>query len=407
MTPEQHVYSVSELNRTARQRLEETFGGIWVKGEIAEMTRAASGHIYFTLKDADAEISAVRFRSRSGLQAPVTVERGMTVLAFGRLTVYEPRGRYQFVAELLQPVGAGALQAAFERLKKKLLAEGLFEAEHKTPLPAFPKRIGVVTSPSGAAIQDVVSVLSRRWPSVSVVLFPSAVQGATAPAELCTALDQAVRFSETRERLDVVILTRGGGSAEDLAAFNDEAVARAVFACPIPVISAVGHEIDLSISDLVADHRAPTPSAAAEVVVPDAVEIVTGVTTAAARQTRAMASRFRTQESALQITLRASLLRIPQRRIETGEQHLDQLLGRVMRAVSQRLKGREDALSRLSDVLRLSDPRLPLQRGYSLTYAEGSDVPVRDATTMTPGTKIRTMLSSGQLTSRIEEVIPE
>ncbi|MDD5647258.1 MAG: exodeoxyribonuclease VII large subunit, partial [Candidatus Bipolaricaulis sp.] len=227
---EEHVYTVSELNRTAREIIEEGLGGVWVKGEVSELTHASSGHIYFTLKDAASEVSAVRFRSRSPVLS--SIEPGMVVLAFGTVTIYEPRGRYQFVATLVQPVGAGILQAAFERLKQKLSAEGLFAPQHKRALPTFPVRIGVITSPTGAALHDIVAVLSRRWPLAELLLFPSAVQGEAAAEELAAALDRAARFSQTQNPLDFILLGRGGGAAEDLAAFNDEHLARAVYASP-------------------------------------------------------------------------------------------------------------------------------------------------------------------------------
>jgi exodeoxyribonuclease VII large subunit len=224
---EQRVFSVSELNRAARGLLETELGDVWMKGEVVEATRAPSGHLYFTLKDSEAEIDVVRFRGRAPVLA--TLEPGMVVLVFGHATVYEPRGRYQFVASLVQPVGAGLLHAAFERLKEKLRQEGLFDVSHKRPLPVFPRLIGVVTSPVGAAMHDIAAVLSRRWPLARVVLFPSSVQGDAAPGELVAALEQAGRFSIEGASLDLVILGRGGGAAEDLAAFNDERVARAVY----------------------------------------------------------------------------------------------------------------------------------------------------------------------------------
>jgi exodeoxyribonuclease VII large subunit len=403
----QQVFTVSELNRSAREFLESRFGEIWVKGEISELKRAPSGHVYFTLKDKDSELSAVRFRSRSALVADAGVETGTVVLAFGKLTIYEPRGRYQFVASLLQPVAAGALQLAFERLKKKLLEEGLFAEEHKRPLPTYPERIGVVTSPSGAALRDVVSILERRWPTASIVLFPSSVQGDAAPSELQAAVERAVRFSAEVLPLDVLILGRGGGSAEDLAAFNDENLARAVFACPIPVISAVGHETDVSIVDFVADRRAPTPSAAAELVVPNRAEIVAGVDAAAVRMHRAAAARLRLQRTSLRSQLRSYLFRVPQRLLETLEQRLDLQVAAAWRGVAAVWTSRQRAAQRAEELLRLSDPGLPLRRGYSLTFIAGSDRRLRTAADVSVGGEIETRLGAGQLRSRIEEVKPK
>jgi len=406
-TTEHHVYSITELNRAARSRLESEFGDVWVKGEISELKRAASGHIYFTLKDEECELSAVRFRSRTSVLSAVAVEAGMTALAFGRLTVYEPRGRYQFVASLIQPVGAGALQMAFERLKAKLQQEGLFDADRKRPLPRFPARIGLVTSPIGAAIRDIVSVLERRWPLAEVLLFPSAVQGDRALDELPDAVERAVRFSESVRPLDLLIVGRGGGSAEDLAAFNGERLARTIADCPIPVVAAVGHEIDFSICDFVADHRAATPTAAAEVASPDRIEIAAGLAASVA----AMDRRLRALHEALstELRVRGSTLvdRSPARSIETLAQRLDHQLSSLPRAAARILRDRASTAAHLEEVLRLSDPRLPLERGYSLTYVEGSDRPLRDASSVAAGQRLETHVARGRVRSVVEEVDSE
>ena len=407
MMDSQHIYTVTELNRSAREFLETRFGELWVKGEISDLKRAPSGHMYFTLKDEAGELSAVRFRSRSALLADTPVEAGTMVLAFGKLTIYEPRGRYQFVATLIQPVSAGALRLAFDRLKQKLQEEGLFSPEQKVPIPPFPKRIGVITSPSGAAIRDIASVLERRWPSVAVVLFPSPVQGVAAPAKLRDAVDRAVRFSRDVTPLDSLIIGRGGGSAEDLAAFNDEDLARAIFDCPIPVLSAVGHETDFSIADFVADRRTPTPSAAAELAVPDRSEVAAWLAAAASRMNRAVGSSLRARRSTLRSRLRGYLFRVPQRRLETLEQQLDLQLGATVRGITNAWNTRRRVARHLGEVLRLSDPDLPLQRGYSLTFIAGSSRPLRDAGSVSEGDEVETRLGVGRLTSRVEEVNPE
>ena len=407
MNTSQHVYTVSELNRLARELLETQFGELWVRGEISDLKRAPSGHLYFTLKDETGELNAVRFRGRSALFADAGVESGTVVLAFGKLTIYEPRGRYQFVATLIQPVRAGVLRLAFEQLKKKLQEEGLFSPDHKIPIPSFPERIGVITSPSGAAIRDILSILERRWPSVAVVVFPSSVQGSAAPAELCDAVDRAVRFSRGVAPLDSLIIGRGGGSAEDLAAFNDEGLARAIFECPIPVVSAVGHEIDFSIVDFVADQRAATPSTAAELAVPNRSEVASWLSAVASQMTRAVVSAFRAHQSALRSQLRGYLFGVPRRRLETLEQRLDLHLGSAVRGMTNVWNARQRAARHAEEILRLSDPRLPLQRGYSLTFAAGSSQPLRDAGCVSAGDQIETRLRVGRLTSRIEEVNPE
>ena len=244
--------------------LEEVFPTIWVQGEISNLARPASGHIYFTLKDNTAQVRCAMFRNRqSGLR--FKPESGMEVLARANISLYEGRGEYQLIVESLQPAGDGALQLAFEQLKKKLAEEGLFAEEHKQTLPAFPQTIGIITSPTGAALRDVLSVLRRRYPAGNIVIYPVPVQGEGAGNKIAAALQQA----DLRQECDVLILTRGGGSLEDLWAFNEEVVARAVFNCRIPIVAGVGHEIDFSIADFVADQRAPTPSVAAELVSPD------------------------------------------------------------------------------------------------------------------------------------------
>ncbi len=399
---EQRVYSVSELNRAARGLLETELGEVWMKGEVVDASLAPSGHLYFSLKDSEAQIDVVRFRGRSPVL--VTLEPGMVVLAFGRTTVYEPRGKYQFVASLVQPVGAGLLHAAFERLKEKLRQEGLFDVAHKRPLPTFPRLLGVVTSPTGAALHDILAVLGRRWPLTRVVLFPSSVQGAAAPAELVAALERAGRFTLDGSPLDFVLLGRGGGSAEDLAAFNDERVARAVYASPVPVVSAVGHDVDVSITDFVADLRAPTPSAAAELSTPDREEITDSVRRAAERLHAAVELRWTAAERTLRQALRASLIREPRRLVETREQRLDLHVGRLLRFPRLSLDPQVDRLRHAEDVLRLTDPRRPLERGYSITYVSGAKTPLRRAADVAPGLEIETVLAQGRITSRVEGV---
>ncbi len=262
------IYTPSELNREARIQLESTFGLVWVEGEISNLSAPASGHLYFSLKDDKAQLRCALFRHRARLlNAPLA--DGQHVEAAGRVSLYEPRGDYQLLVETIAPAGAGALSAQFERLKVKLAAEGLFDERHKRPLPAMPLTVAVITSASGAALHDFTRILERRWPLARVLLYPAAVQGAGAPAELRRALARAVADG----RAEVIVIGRGGGSLEDLAAFNDEALARDIAVSPIPTVSAVGHETDFTIADFVADRRAPTPSAAAELISPDGGEI--------------------------------------------------------------------------------------------------------------------------------------
>src|SRR5947208_17086134 len=266
------VLSVSELTRSIRGTLETKFGAVWVQGEVSNYKLHPSGHQYFTLKDARVQIACVIFRkTMAPLRQPVS--DGAQVQVYGNVSVFEARGQYQLSVQIIQPRGLGVLQAKFEALKRKLDAEGLFDAARKRNLPKFPRRIGIVTSPSGAAIRDMLNVLSRRAPNVHVLINPVRVQGIGAAAEIAVAIKEFGRPNESWEPLDLIVIARGGGSIEDLWEFNEEIVARAIFHSPIPIVSAVGHDIDFTIADFVADLRAPTPSAAAELIVPDAAEL--------------------------------------------------------------------------------------------------------------------------------------
>lgn len=402
---EERIYTISELNRKARQILEGEIGSVWLKGEVSNLTRAMSGHLYFTLKDEGSQISAVRFKGRSAFLHSPTIEDGMEILAYGRLTIYEPRGRYQFVVSIIQPAGVGALQLAFERLKEKLGREGLFDKAHKKPVPAFPQRIGVVTSPTGAAIRDIGSVLKRRWPLAEVYLFASSVQGETAAEEIVTAIAQAEAFNQRETPLDLLIVGRGGGSLEDLASFNEERVARAIFDCEIPIVSAVGHEIDFTIADFVADLRAPTPSAAAELVTPDHFEVLTSLVAFLAKSQRNMRALLERRVQGLQTHLKGYIFRIPGRRVEMLAQGLDLRLAELLRLTGEAWKKRQRDATRLEDLLRLADPSLPLRRGYSLTFIPGEPTPLRNATSLSPGERIETRLLNGRILSQVEEVI--
>src|SRR6266498_5004691 len=265
------VLSVSELTATVRRLLEKEVGEVWVTGEVTNLRAQASGHVYFTLKDATAQLSCVLFRGEAVANREF-LQDGQKLLLHGSLTVYEPRGQYQLIVSAIEPQGLGALQLAFEKLKRKLQAEGLFAQERKRPLPRYPQRVGLVTSPTGAAIRDVLHVIQRRQPSLEIVFAPCRVQGEGAAAEIAGAIRRLNQWSLTPSpvaRLDLILVTRGGGSLEDLWAFNEEIVARAIFESALPVVSAVGHEIDFTISDFVADLRAATPSAAAEIITED------------------------------------------------------------------------------------------------------------------------------------------
>lgn len=399
----QRIYTVSRLNKEARRILESEIGSLWLKGEISNLTLAPSGHAYFTIKDATSEIAAVRFKSGSKLSS-LRLDNGKQILAYGRLTIYEPRGRYQFIVALIQPAGLGALQLAFQQLKEKLNKEGLFDKGHKKPLPHYPQRIGIITSPSGAAIRDILSVFSRRWPTIQVYIFSALVQGEAAANELVSSIALAERFSRDRAPLDLLIIGRGGGSIEDLAAFNDEQLARAIFTCSIPIMSAIGHEIDFTIADFVADLRAPTPSAAAELAVPDHTKVASALTTVVDTLGKRMTSLIEQKERRLQTELKEYIYRLPSRQIETLGQQLDALLSKLLRLAKESWKRQKQLQEGLTGLLRLSDPRLPLRRGYSLTFLPGSVAPLRDSACLTQGQQIETHLLKGRILSQVEEV---
>ncbi len=349
--------TVSQLNRRARTLLEEGIGRLWVEGEISNVARPASGHIYFSLKDDSAQVRAAWFRQRQRGPA-VRFQDGDHVLAYGKVSLYEPRGDYQLIVEKIEPAGEGVLKRRFEALKKKLLEEGLFDADRKRDLPLLPSRVGVITSPSGAAIRDILSVLARRFPAVPVIVYPAAVQGEAAPQELIAALDTAAR----RDECDVLIIGRGGGSLEDLWAFNDEALARAIADSPIPVVSAVGHEVDFTISDFVADVRAPTPSGAAEIVVPDQREWLHRLAVLTTRLARV--GERSVQDRAQQIDWLARRLAAasPAATLRRQRAELRESGGRLVAALRQQLLAQSNQLQRLRSDLLQQSPALSLQR---------------------------------------------
>ncbi len=317
--PSRRVFTVAELNAAIHGLLEREFADVWVTGEISGTRLAASGHYYFTLKEQDAQLRCVCFR-QTARYLKFKPQDGVAVIARGRIDVYEVRGEYQLLVEILEPQGRGALQLAFEQLKKKLAAEGLFDAARKRPIPAFPRRIGIVTSPAGAAIRDLLNILERRFPGLHIRLFPAQVQGEGAVEEVC----RGIEYFGASGWADVVIVGRGGGSLEDLWTFNEEAVARAIAACPVPVISAVGHETDVTISDFVADLRAPTPSAAAELVVGTRQHVVERVEAAEA-----------TLRQALRYRLADAERKLHQRGIERATSLLSRRIGRSLQRVDE------------------------------------------------------------------------
>lgn len=357
LQPERQVYQVSELNAALQQTLERDFRSIWVAGEISGCRTANSGHYYFSLKDEQSQLKCALFRGTARF-AKFKPQDGLAVIARGNLEVYEARGEYQLIVELLEPQGAGALQLAFEQLKRKLAAEGLFDVARKRPLPRFPVRIGIVTSPSGAVIRDILHILERRFQGLHVRLYPAQVQGDGAVEQVCTAL----QFFSRSKWAEVVILARGGGSLDDLWTFNEEAVARAIAACSIPVISAIGHETDFTIADFVADLRAPTPSAAAELVVCTRDSVLEQVNSCRAKAVQALRYRVLLATRALHERGTERAARLVHRSISRQSQLLDELDGRL-RQVSRTLLERQSAqLAALTRRLAAADLRLRFAR---------------------------------------------
>ncbi len=415
------IYAVTELTRRIKEAIEGTIGWVWLEGELSNVSRPASGHLYFSLKDEAAQIKGAFFRGRQqGLRfAP---KDGMMVRVYGQVSVYERSGQYQIIVQQMEQAGEGALQAAFEALKKKLAAEGLFDASRKRPCPMLPQCIGVVTSPTGAAIRDILNVLLRRYPNVRVLIAPVKVQGDGAAAEIAQAIDDLNACGA----VDVCIVGRGGGSLEDLWAFNEEVVARAIARSRIPVISAVGHEIDYAISDFVADLRAPTPSAAAELVVGRKADFEDMLEQYARRLTRALNTYYLQQKNrydrfagswvfreprnlvqrhrhALESTQR-TLTHTLRNAAQQREQRLDEAGLRLRHLIVAGLKDRQNRLGQCQHQLRLLSPRSVLDRGYSITRDDQGRI-LRTSDRTKPGTTLTTLLAAGRIKSTVTETI--
>lgn len=440
--PDRDVYTVSRLNREARILLERGFGVLWLEAEISNFARPSSGHWYFSLKDAHAQVRCCMFRQRNMLCA-FTARDGQKVLVRARIGLYEPKGEFQLIVEHMEDAGLGALKRKFEELAARLAAEGLFEPSRKRALPPLPRRIGVITSPTGAAVRDILHVLARRFAAVPVLIYPVAVQGSFAASEIVAAFQLASR----RRECDVLVLARGGGSLEDLWPFNEERVARAIVACPIPVISGVGHEIDVTIADFAADVRAPTPSAAAEMVVPDAAEWHSSCGTLGLRLVRALRRRLGERRERLrwldgrmqlaspvarlleqvqqldeheQRLTRAVLRRLaalrerlrwlegraaivsPRTRLARRALELEALARRLERAQRDRLRRASARLGPLERTLQAVSPLATLERGYAIVATESGAI-LRDAAAVESGALIDARLARGRLRARVEK----
>jgi len=442
LAAEPRVWSVAELTRSIRTLLESSLGEVWVEGEICNLRRQSSGHVYFGLKDERALLSCVLFRSSVPVQ--LALAEGMLVQARGRITVYEVRGQYQMTVNLIQPAGAGLLQARFEALKRKLEAEGLFDPARKRAIPSDPSGIGIVTSPTGAALQDFLNIARRRAPWVRMVINPVRVQGVGAAAAIAAAIRE-FNSPALAGQVDMIVVCRGGGSVEDLWAFNEEIVARAIAASALPVISAVGHEIDFTIADFVADLRAPTPSAAAELALPDRAALLRHVGQAGSRLHRALRGHLLEHRRALEGLARAIPFRFPERILQERAQRLDHLSGAIESHAGSAVRARREKMAglgavlrqhrpdqvvklrrlaldgcaeklrtamrteltrkfgdvaRLEGALRLLSPVAIMNRGYSITLDSAGAV-VRRVAGVRRGEKVRTRLADGTFDSKV------
>lgn len=438
------VFTVAELTRQIRGALETRFGAVWVQGEISNYRLQPSGHRYFTLKDQRAAISCVIFRNTLPPKAP-TIADGAQVQVYGNVSVFEARGQYQLNVQIIQTRGAGLLQAKFEALKRKLEAQGLFDPARKRALPKFPKRIGIITSPSGAAIRDMLNVLRRRAPNVEVLISPARVQGTGAAAEIATALKELAHPNAIWEPLDLIVLARGGGSLEDLWEFNEEIVARAIFHSAIPIVSAVGHEIDFTIADFVADLRAPTPSAAAELIVPDVAELLRRINDLENCLQKCLRNFLQQSLTRLRFLSERTLARELMQRMRDAQQQLDLNADALRRRCKRFVVDRRTALSahaqslkthdpkrelalcrsrvldlgrriaaqpqgilqsarqrfqHVEGILRVLGPDATLRRGYSITMDKSGKV-IQTVAAAKPKSKIRTRVADGEFESEV------
>jgi exodeoxyribonuclease VII large subunit len=427
------VFSVGELTEQIRRLLEKQIGQVWVSGEVTNFRVQSSGHLYFTLKDSDAQIACVLFRGETVPHREL-ISDGQKILLQGDLSVYEPRGQYQLIVRAAELQGIGALRIAFEKLKQKLAAEGLFATERKRPLPKFPQRVGLVTSPTGAAIRDVLHVIQRRNPGLEIILAPTRVQGDGAAREISNAIRLLNEFSSNAlqrfnasTHLDLILITRGGGSLEDLWAFNEEAVARAIFESVIPVVSAIGHETDFTIADFVADLRAATPSAAAEIITEGVFSSYRFLEQCSERM-RQLLNRQLTNKQFLLAHHAGRLIRAhPRRKFQNWQQRLDDLQTGLSRCLKQRvrhaqiilqnlrerlhrirpsnsLRQRREQLRQLERRLNALGPQQVLSRGYSITMEAATGKILKDAKRAKAGQKLKTRLKAGELLSRVEKL---
>lgn len=396
-----HVYSVGEVLSGLRNLLEDRVGRLWIVGELSNLHRARSGHVYFSLKDESGQLRAALFRN-AARRLSFEPEDGLEVLVYAELTVYEPRGDLQLIVREIEPRGLGALQLAFEQLRRRLEAEGLFDAGRKRALPRLPSRIGVVTSPTGAAIRDVLEVTGRRYPAASIAIAATRVQGADAEVEIAAAIDAIVAHG----KVDVILLVRGGGTLEDLQAFNSEAVARAIVRSPVPVVSGVGHEVDVTIADLAADARAATPSAAAELAVPDGVELRQQLQRSWQRLKQALRAILHARTLGLGRERDALRALAPTARLAAQRASLNAQTRALIRAIAARAERSRGRLAQLAGRLDSLSPLGVLGRGYALVRRSRDGVIVRTPDQLRSGERLAIRVAAAELEALVESVSP-
>jgi exodeoxyribonuclease VII large subunit len=396
---EDRILTVSEASVIVKELLEGGLNNVWIKGEISNYSTPSSGHVYFTLKDNDNQIKVAYFRGASKCNK-LGIEDGKEIMVFGRVSAYGKRSEYQLIASEIQVTGVGALLVEFEKLKKKLSDKGLFKEEHKRQIPYPPARIAIVTSPTGAAIRDVIKILKKRYTPLYVLVYPSLMQGNEAPAQIIKAINDINEDGS----FDVILLTRGGGSMEDLWAFNDENLAHAIYDSKTPVISAVGHEIDFTIADFVADMRAPTPSGAAEMLVPDTADIVRRLTVIKDRITSSLESIVDLGRERLTKLMQRYGFKMPFKIYEDSSRQLDELQMRLKKALSYSVEGTESRLNLLKEKMQLLNPLAVLKKGYSVVYETSTGKVVTDASRLKAGDNLNIKVYSGEIEAAVSRV---
>ena len=401
MTPPRNTFTVSEITAQIKGQIESRFSSVWVRGEISNFKHHSSGHMYFTVKDASAELRCVMFRGFNQ-SLHFKPENGMDVMIQGKITVYEPRGQYQLMVQLMEPAGIGTLYLAFEALKKQLLDEGLFNDSNKQALPTFPKKIGIVTSPTGAALRDMLNILKRRVPHIDIIIRPALVQGDGAAKDVSAG----IRELESMENIDLIIIGRGGGSLEDLWAFNEELLARTIFESTIPILSAVGHETDVTISDMVADLRAPTPSAAAELASISISELAQNIITQQNQLYRIMENRLNKRWQELDHLIDRQSLQHPRMMIIRNREKLDIIMHQIDFSMHQFLSMKRTKLKGFEKELSVLNPSDILHRGYSIAFSDDGSI-IRHADDLNAGDSFILKTGSGRFSSQKKKMLPD